>query len=277
MMSAVKVVVFPVALSGILLELFLGCESVAAQTSLSTFNPFPVEKVRDAKNGPDERQLQLFFAILQGSETIDPISACEELMTADFPNEVWQWLFLQRIPLYSYASREDVAVSIAEEWLAYYPDHPVNLKLYNILLQFYAWRGSPAFQPTLSDLRRLGTEMFNADRFPQTDRDVIDAHFEFAQALKRFYRKGHGAAVLLDEAREHLLEARSLLQKMAERSVQVPDKRITPGFLARYLDLADVKIDEISSVLESLHSTVDSKQVYVEAAVEGVWDALCMQ
>lgn len=237
------------------------------ETSISNFNPAPaLEDTTGYEHKLTQKQFDLLLSIVQPPRNSDILAACDAALATDLPPEWHRWIYLKRVQIYTYDSREDLAIKAAEKWLKERPNHRVNLGLQCVLLQICAFRESAAFHPTLQDLRKYGDPIFDAGKYPQACVDVIDAHHTYAEGLQRFYSTAAGGSEsdrmrLMKEARDHLEKAEEILTKTASKELAVADGRLTASYIERTMRAIDPKLKGLNATLSNPNHNVSVEQI----------------
>ena len=240
--------------------------AAAQVTFLANFNPKP----RAALNDLTEEQSDLYWAAMRlagdGEESL-VFQACEDLMNDPaLPNDVYRWAYLHQIMIYAVTSREDLAMHVANQWISKNPDDPVNLNVRCVMVQICAWRGSPRFKPTLRDLQAAAEPIFTL--YSPTNVDVIDAHSVYVDGLERFYAKTHDVT-LLERARDHILEALSILDRCEETPALKEDARLDASYAQRKREELDYKLNSLEASLGSVAASTHTKgERVLDAAVD---------
>ncbi len=183
------------------------------ETSLSNFIEIP----HFAKEELTPEQWELLHGAMgmQGDgEELKPLQACEAILgDKTAAPKLFRYAFLRRVVLYSVISREDLAIEVGEDWLATYPDDPLNLRVRVALAGIVVMRGSRNFKPTADDLERICSPIYTT--YSPYEGGVIQAHFLHAEGLRRFYSRTKDIS-LLDSAEAHILEVLRAVELCAE-------------------------------------------------------------
>ena len=105
------------------------CTVVSADTALSDFIEIPL--FSETELSPQQFDLLHATLTLAGDkQETRQLQACEDLINdSTCPFELYRYAFLRQVTLYSYVSREDLALQVGRAWLSKYPNDNINLKL----------------------------------------------------------------------------------------------------------------------------------------------------
>ena len=209
----------------------------------------------------------------EGGAEEGPLQACEDLIKdSTVPYDVYRWAYLSRITYYMYTFREEQALQVGHQWLREHPDDPLNVNVYNTLINICATRGHPDFKPTVKDLEAAAEPVFRL--FPAHDLNVVHAHKAYAFGLYQFGIRNNDADLYV-RALHQLQEADAILQQMLTMPALREDFDVSESEInSRRVGIA-ASIKSVSAALESMRAQKERRMQHeTEKAVDNAWQEL---
>ena len=247
--------------------LFQVCQG--AQLDMLMFLPRDGQKLLTEDQRLLYSQTRSFF----GNNEEAPLQACEDLLKdVTLPYDVYRWAYLRRIEYYTVTQREEQALQIGHQWLREHPDDPLNVNVYNTLINICATRGHPDFKPTVKDLEAAAEPVFRL--FPAHDLNVVHAHKAYAFGLYQFGIRNDDADLYV-RALHQLQEADAILQQMLTMPALREDLDVSESEINIRREEIAAGIERVSATLESVQAQEERRMQHeTEKAVDNAWQEL---